>query len=304
MTEYFSLQWRMTLRNLRAFGINPLVGIILSIAAFLLVTVFLYDRTGYAPYIILLATIAAVYPLNEGRRFEFLKTIFTHKNVVRIRIIENLVISIPFLIVLLIKKQFVLAGVLEIMAVGLSFITSRKSSNFVLPTPFGKTPFEFMTGIRRSLLIIVLAYAIAIVSIAIDNFNLGAFALILIFLTGLSFYSQPENEYYVWNYSLTPRKFIFQKIFIAIIHSSLLTAPALLTLMIAFSNIWILLLIQMLGYLALTTIILTKYAAFPNQINIPQFIILILSLQFPPILIFVIPYFHFRALKQLKVYLK
>jgi hypothetical protein len=49
----------------------------------------------------------------------------------------------------------------------------------------------------------------------------------------------------------------------------------------------------------LTTIILAKYAAFPHQVNLPQFVILAVSVWFPPLLIAVIPFFYRQSVKRL-----
>ena len=76
-----------------------------------------------------------------------------------------------------------------------------------MPTPFSKNPFEFTTGFRRTLLIFPLAYALTVIAINVDNLNLGIFSILLIFLIVLSFYSKPEEEYYVWVHADTPKSF-------------------------------------------------------------------------------------------------
>jgi len=106
MKEYFILQFRMLNRNLRAFGINPLAGCVLTIAILAGISFYLYTKTEFAPYIVALGAIAIMYPLNEERRLEFLKMIFKVRDVYMIRILENLVIAIPFMIFLVFKRSF------------------------------------------------------------------------------------------------------------------------------------------------------------------------------------------------------
>ena len=58
------------------------------------------------------------------------------------------------------------------------------------------------------------------------------------------------------------------------------------------------------GYVFLITIILAKYAAYPDKMNIIQGVLIAFSIYLPPMLVFVIPYFYFQSLKQLKPLLK
>ncbi len=56
-----------------------------------------------------------------------------------------------------------------------------------------------------------IAYVLAIIAVKVDNFNLGIFALVLIFLTIFGYYLKPENEYFIWVYNCTPTKFLIEK---------------------------------------------------------------------------------------------
>jgi hypothetical protein len=137
-------------------------------------------------------------------------------------------------------------------------------------------------------------------SVYADNFNLGIAALILTFLICITFYLNPENEFYVWIFNSLPGKFLFGKLKTAIVYSTFLTLPVVIVLMIFFVDKTLIIAgFQLLGYIYLSVIILAKYSSFPHQVNLPQFIILALSVWFPPLLIAVIPFFYRQSVKRL-----
>jgi predicted transglutaminase-like protease len=76
--------------------------------------------------------------------------------------------------------------------------------------------------------------------------------------------------------------------------------PALLiTGLFFFESMGILLLFTLSGYLYLAMIFLAKYAAYPNEINLAQAIIIALTFVFPPLLLAIIPFFAFQSIHRL-----
>jgi hypothetical protein len=51
------------------------------------------------------------------------------------------------------------------------------------------------------------------------------------------------------------------------------------------------------------TIIFAKYAAYPDEMNIPEGIIIAISVAFPPFVFVFAPYFYIKALKKLERFL-
>jgi hypothetical protein len=217
-----------------------------------------------------------------------------------IRLLENLLVVLPFVIFLLYKQQFYPILILVSISVLMILINFKTSYHFTIPTPFHKRPFEFTVGFRNTFPLFLLAYGLTIIAVVVGNFNLGIFALMLIFLTVLSFYVKPENEYFVWSYSKTPAGFLFDKIKTAFLYVFYLCVPALLLLsLFFFEEFGILLLFTLLGYLYLTMIICAKYAAYPNEMNIAQVIIIVLSFVFPPLLLVFIPFLANQSIYKL-----
>ena len=138
-------------------------------------------------------------------------------------------------------------------------------------------------------------------SISFGNFNLGLFSLILVLLSCLNYYTNSENEFYVWIFSLTPKEFIMYKLKNIILYSTILSLPILISLSVFFfTKIDIMLGFQCLGYLFIFTTMLAKYSVFPEKLNIKFGIVFALTLWLPPLLLLIIPYLYIQSTKKLK----
>lgn len=298
--SYFYLQYKRTNRNLTDFGIIPVLGYFLALMGFFGLSFYLFYKTEFAEYLYMLIAISVAVQLGETKRNDFLMSCFSSKDYLKVRLVENGIAAIPFLLFLACKALF-FAMLIVIMTMGLlAFFRFNNNFNIVIPTPFSKRPFEFSIGFRATFYLIAFAYFLTFMAVSVDNFNLGAFSLALIFLLALTYYTKPENEFFVWSFSRPPGQFLAHKIWTAIIHSTLLSMPVVFALLFFFfAQIGILLLIQLVGYAALTTIILAKYSAYPNTMNLPQILLVFISIQAPPVILIVIPIFYLQSVKRL-----
>ncbi|MDA9774437.1 hypothetical protein N9B82_05730 [Saprospiraceae bacterium] len=304
MKEYFSLQHRIINRKLTEFGLRPSIAYILAIAAFTSLVLLLYAKTDLAKYVLILLYLASLSPLNEKKRNSFLKSCFPLSDYRKLRLIENILFAIPFAFALLAKLDFLMIPVLIIIAI--VFARTQLSSNIslIIPSPFSKRPFEFSVGFRKTFYLFLLAYILAGISIVVDNANLGIFAILLIFAVSLSFYANKENEYYIWSFACSPAKFLLAKIKTAAIYASLICIPILIGLLIVFPEDYLYTLVFMIvGLSYLITTILAKYSAYPNDMSLPQVIIMFFCIILPPIMLFVIPSLFRRSVDRLKVLL-
>ncbi|MEZ4799744.1 MAG: ABC transporter permease [Flavobacteriales bacterium] len=268
-------------------------------------SIYLFYKTEFAVYVYLLFALTLIGKLSENRRTEFLKICFGDAQVKGIRITENLICSTPFFAFLLYKQFFLFAGLLLVLTTILALVNFRASLNLTIWTPFSKRPFEFTIGFRNTFYLFFVAYVLTFFSVSVNNFNLGIFAMLLVFATTLSFYSKPENEYYVWIYHLNPKQFLLSKIKTAVLFSSSLALPIALVLSFYFyQNIGFVWLFFIVGWAFLIAIIVSKYSAYPHEMNIPQGILLAVSLWFPPILIILIPHLFRKAENKLSSLLK
>ena len=307
MREYFLLQLRMLNRKFKDAGIKPpVLGFILLIIAFVAFSFLLFRKSeNAAKYLYIFTALAAAARLAEARRNDFLKLCFSNTNYKKIRAAENLIIVFPFFIFLVYKQLFLFAFILTILAVLLVFVQYSKSFTFTIPTPFYKKPFEFTVGFRNSFYMFFIFYAIAAIAAFAGNFNLGIFAMLFIFLITLNYYIKLENEYYIWIYKQTAKQFLFEKIKVALLHSSFLILPVFIVLEISFYEKTVLILAFLLiGYLFLIYMVVAKYSVCPNDISLFQFICLAIVFSFPPLIIILMPYFFYQSKNRLNNLLK
>jgi hypothetical protein len=302
--DYFILQIKMMTRKMKEIGLPPVIGVLLAIVAFIGASFILYTKSTYASPIYVLMALIFVLKLDSMERNSFLKQVFKLKDYYILRISENLLLIFPFVLVLLIQQEFVFSILLSLIAFLLSFISINLNSSFVIPTPFSKKPYELMVGFRNWFYLLALDYFFAIMAIKYENYNLGLFAIIFLFILLISSYTKPENEYFVWNYSLKPGRFIFNKTSQATFQATILILPVLIALFIGFSNqIGNTVIFSVLAYIFLFSAILAKYASYPYEMQLPYMVLIVLSVFFPPFLMVLIPFLYWKASQHLKYYL-
>jgi len=300
MQYYFKLQFTRINRHIKALGFNSWLFSCIVLVLFTFASLLLFQKIKYAPYIYIGITIWTVSMLGSVARNNYLKQLFSKRDYLLIRLFENFLTVLPFLLVLLYLQKFMFALFAFLVAACLSFASTSKSSGFYLPTPFYKFPFEFIAGFRKNILLFIVFYSLTVIAISVDNFNLGAVALIACLLACLGFYSKPEPKFFVWMHALNPASFLIHKIKIAALHGLIIAAPITLALLIFYPSFsHIVLVINLLGLLYLVMHLLGKYAYYPAEVNIIQMMALAFSILFPPFLFIIIPYFYSKATKNL-----
>lgn len=301
MNYYFEIQFIRLKRYLGELGINPLIGIILGFLTFLGLSALLFYKTSYANWIYLFIALNVIYKHSSQERNYLLKDLFSLKDYYKVRIIENTLTAFVFQIYMFVEKAYLSALILIPLAILLAFIQRRQLFISSIPTPFKRYPFEFIIGFRKTFWLIFLAYFLIFKSIQVGNFNLGVFGLSLIFLIALSYYAKPESEYFVWIHIHKVKGFLRHKFITSILCVSILSFMAVVAMIIAFPNNWIISLVAyLIGCMILGSMILAKYAAFPFEINLPQAILYALGLILPPMLILVCWMFYKQSRKNLK----
>ena len=304
MKEYFLLQFKMLNRKMIDFGLPLLIGYGLLPFVFVLLSNYLFEKTEFANYAYGLFALSFVLKLSEPKRTDFLKPIFNKHNYKKLRILENIIYCLPFTLFLVYKKQFVFSIILNLFVIITTLFNFSTNLNVTIPTPFSKKPFEFTVGFRKTFYVFPIAYFLTYISVSVGNFNLGIFSMLLIGITCFSYYSKTENEYFVWNYNLSSKEFLLEKMKTCLTYFSILSLPIIITLGISFFNqIDILIVFVFLCYAYLTTIIFAKYSSFPNEMNMSKVILIGLSFMFPPILLIFIPLFYSQSIKKLNTIL-
>lgn len=305
MKTYFLLQFKMLNRKIIDFGASLVVTYVIGPLVFILISNYLFEKTEYASYIYGLIVISFIVKLNNPIRNDFLKTIFNQNDYFKLRVIENIICSLPFILFLIYKQMLLFSLVLSLLVIILARFNFSITNNTTIPTPFGKKPFEFAVGFRKTFYVIAIAYLLTYVSIIEENFNIGIFSLLLIGIICFSYYLKLENKYFVWSFNMSSKDFLLSKLKICIVNYAFMSLPIVIALGIFFFNeIDVLSVFFILCSAYLLLIIFAKYSAYPNEMNMSQGILIAMSFLFPPMLLVLVPYFYSRAIKKLNIILE
>lgn len=305
MKEYFALQFTMTNRRFRDAGVVPIFAYFILTIGFYILSNFLFKTTEFAVYLYPFLYINLIGRLSETQRCEFLTICFGDNQFKKIRIAENLFFTIPFVSFLLYKQLIIPILFILLVSLILALLNFRTKFNYTIYSPFSKRPFEFTTGFRNTFPLFIVAYLLVIVAASVSNLNLGIFSLMIVFGSSFSFYLSTENEYFVWSYNLNPRKFLINKIKTALLYSSALTIPIVVLLSFYFQqSIGLLFTFLLIGWGWVICTIVIKYSSYPNEINIPNGLLLALCLTLPPMLVILTPILFYKAEKRLENILK
>lgn len=301
MKYYFHLQLLRFHRLLRASGFHPVPAYVLLMAIFIVASQLIVNSIERGSWIY---TLLAIYLFLKTQNNKFSSLIFSKHQLRKLHLFEGAVFSVPFFVMLSLS-QFFLEGVILIFSI---LISTRFSINtqlsIAVPTPFYKQPFEFITGFRKTWVVVFIAYGLCSIALTVGNFNLAIFSIALVYLNLITFYAEPEPKFFVWMHSMTPKEFLLTKIKTALFFSALLTGPFIAALYLLFPENWVVTTFLFLtGPLLPTMGILNKYSYFPSRSELIQSILIGVSLLFPPLLLLIIPYLINKATTNLKDHL-
>ena len=97
MKDYFILQSKLLSRKLSDTGVNPLLGVLLATVVFVALSVYLFSKVTYAPYVFSLIAVGIISNFSEIRRNEFLEICFGDAKFKQLRVFENLIVALPFI---------------------------------------------------------------------------------------------------------------------------------------------------------------------------------------------------------------
>lgn len=303
MKEYLKLQFKLTNRKFKDAGLEPWMAYALLLLVFIVASNFVFSKFPYPNLCYVVIAGSCLLKLSEKRRNDFLKQVFIDYKF--IRVVENISLSIPFVVFLVCKNYFFTALFFCLLSVLLAFYKIEKKYNFTLIAPFTKRLYEFQIGFRRLFYVYPILYYLTYISTTVANPNLGVGALLALFGVSILYYLKPENEYFVWNFNVSPKVFLRYKITTAIAYTTVLCLPMFVIFSILYaSEIFLLANFYVIGCVYLITAILMKYSdSFSSEISVPQFLIYALGFSFPPFILFIAPYFYIKSIKQLKTIL-
>lgn len=298
---YFELQIKMLGRQLKDYGVHPIVAIVLGLLAFVLLSFYFYTRIENASYFYPLISVLFLCQFITGERNTFLSNLTKKKDFLTIRLLENLAVVLPFVVFMLYKGDWLQAIISLVIASALIFLKLNQSINLAIPTPFGRRPYEFLVGFRVFFLLLVVVFILFGIGLFVANYNLSLFCIVLVFWICMGFYAKQERKYLVWIHNVNARKFLADKVKTALLYGSLLCLPLAIILIIYNpTEFYLVLIAQLVGAIYLIAAVFGKYAAFPDQMNIAGGILFGIGFCFPPFLLIVIPIFYKQSLKHLE----
>jgi hypothetical protein len=297
---YFNLQRKRFERWVHELGL-PLWLAYLLIPIFLTLFVeALFIKTTFPAGILSICGLYYPAKLSEEHRTDFLQSLFA-ENFIKIRILENLIVSSPFIFALLIKMQFLYATSLLLSIIALSFLKGRSLSSKSYNKLFSKYPFEFTSNIRLTGPIFLLSYFLCGIGLCVENYNLSAFSLGLIFFMTMMFYANQEVKYFIWIYDKSVYNFIKHKFMTGAKYS--LTAALVIIISICWfaPQFWyIVLIIVVCGLANLLNIIIIKYGVYPKEYGLFDSLAIVLCIIMPPLLLLTIPYYYKKLSTSIK----
>lgn len=299
---YFQLQIERFKRALSTFGLHPLVGFVLIVLLFVGISKLIFYKFGdQGIWLYLLLFSSSLLQLCSKKRIDNIQRFFKEKDTRIIRFLENVVLLIPFLIVTIFEQQYIASLLFLLPVIICTFLRINFSSGLVIPTPFGQIPFENPVGFRKYFWLIILLIGLYIQGILVKNYNIGIGVQGFLFIVVILHYFKLERSYNIWIFSTDVKTFLLKKIKQGIYASSLLCLPLAVLNIVFQPNLYLaIILVQCLGYLFIIFIVLAKYSMYPYPMNLPQSILFILCVIFPPLLLITIPFFYKKAIRALK----
>lgn len=207
-------------------GVSLYVGLALAAVLFVLGSEYIVWKADEGTYLYPIIGISFVLSLGDRDRRHMLLTIYDRSVVVQIRVLENTIVALPFVLFLIYRQEFLLGSLLLLVSWILSFSSYRFRSNFVIPTPFAKRPFEFTVGFRKSFLYIVGIYFVLMQAVIADNYNLAVATIGFLCLLTMSYYITMEYRIYVWMHDASTRRFSKGKVRTAMYSLGVIRFPA------------------------------------------------------------------------------
>lgn len=311
MFDYLRLCRTLLERQLVAWRLAPWLVYTLAPVLFVGLAALLLQRSEHLAWALVFLGLSSIRPLSDGGRNDFLRGLFRGDQYRRVRLIENGLLLLPFFLCLAVGAVWLRslscgAGALVLGGVGISMVwwTDRPRSSRGLPTPFSANPFEYAVGFRKYWWVLLIAVFLMGQGGWVNNFELAAFGLFVLGMTGVQIVQEPEPGFYVWIYAMPAKEFLRRKLTLTLRHQALVVIPFALLLILLFPARWAVTLFVVVLVMACQAFnLLIKYSNFPHRLNVGHGFIFALGLIVFPTLFILIPLYYQRALARLAILL-
>jgi hypothetical protein len=280
------------------------LGIPLLIALFVFLSNLLLQRSQSAALVLGFVPLYLALLRSERHRNEQLALIFAWKELRLLRLVENVIITMPFSLILVFNGTWHLGLGLLIIAGLLSLISLQPLISANLPTPFSSRPFEFARGFRMTIPLNIIVWILVVLAIWSENGNIGFLAILMAVLGMMFNYAKLEPEMFVWNFKGSFRSFIWSKSKTLLLFGTFTLLPIVVLLSIFYSDLAFYFFLGIpISWLYLFMALLAKYSCFPKPMNLLYEIIYSIGILIPFVTPFLLVLFWRRAQSHLKTVL-
>ena len=267
-------------RAARHAGLPPVVAVVLLIATAALVGAFLYARLGgLTPAFVTGGAIVAALHLTAPGRASWRETILGPPAAARWRYVEIgavtalaagllLLLDAPRYLLVLLPLNGLLAWRPELTrlrgATDIHALVGRLA-------PFGKTPYAFVAGLRRTWPYFVVLSLVLAQAVRVSNANLAIVTCLAWLLLPAGFYSETEPEYLLRMNTRSAARFLRAKCLTGLRQHAVLGAVPLLLTAVCFPTHarWLLLAVAYVALVHLASIG-RRYRTYPSPPNLPE----------------------------------
>lgn len=269
--EYFRLRFIIIIRSFSEINFFVLlVGVSFLVIFFFTFFTVLFNSTSFPNYITICLYGCTVVSLNINRKdYSFIKKIFSKGSLFWIKLVENIIISIPF-IVILIVKEFYFDGIL-ILVFGL-FLTKfhfKISNSHVIIQPFAKFDYEWISAFRKYFLLPILFFIGYLIGLKVNSYMIGLVCAIIYSLQlCLPFEGIPEKPILIWQMKQTAVSFLKFKL-IRTLAYSVFSLALFFTLILFFPDqLYVTIYAWSICLLTIVGMLFIKYSQYPSVVSI------------------------------------
>ena len=199
---YLGIQAMIVSRMVRRLGVVSLFCL-----AFISLLLLIISKMQLFVAPLIFSLLILVYQMNRGDA-GLLHTLLG-KKFWRCYFVHYMIISLPFLLISLLKGRYVEVAVYPIAAFAVSLLP-RKHIHWHIPTHplFPRGSYEYQSGFRRAIALYVILFGFAVVGGIFSNVRLSMIATAANNMLLFSFYSIPARREYLLNYHTAKRLFL------------------------------------------------------------------------------------------------
>lgn len=269
VSYYISLRLKQFVRFFSSNGIHPLIGITILLLLFTIASVAIFQKLPYAVWIYLALALFSLLELQPAKMNVVLRQQVTANTFFRAKLLENILITIPFLVFLCYKLEWGPAALLLLTVVPYSYYSFSlpKPRLRTLASPFPAYAFEYHNMFRIVMPVYAIYLLLLIVGVVSGNFYVMLAPFFLLLFVMQTAYGLPEDVSYIWLYRCSAARFLQKKMLALLIAYACSFLPFLLTGLVFYTSSFGMVVVCFIaGLIAMTGALFIKYQFYPSAL--------------------------------------